>query len=387
MRRLTVSKAELAGACLYWLRDDVPYEDVPNADRETGNAFHELVAASVNGRRAEVWAIQNPEAMRLLDVAREYVQPGDGRVAEVAFAFDPATGQARRLGVEIGRDYDGQGATPGDICGSADLVEIRGHAGPRTVIVTDWKFFADKGDPAKSAQLRALAMMAAQVYGAELAIVRFVYYGDGPEPREVEGCLDSWALTVTIPSELEALANDMAKHDPRPSPGPHCDELHCPARVSCPALRARVEAGAPEQARHLPVLAAEMALDDPAKARAAYDALCAIDALSKAVWARLDEYADKVGPIQLVGGRVYKGWDEQHESIVLDDPCEKVLREAFGPGYKSAIKRSLTGKALEELARAKDASRGLAKRIDGIMASLRVAGSTRMKTVRKHGVK
>lgn len=383
MRRLTVSGLGRASHCLYWLREDVPHEDVPSAARELGNAFHERAAARINGRPCavvgELGAALEAASLEALDM-----QPG--KRAEVAYAFDPAASTARELGVDIGRAYDERGARPGEICGSADVVTPR-YGGGVSVTVDDWKTGQDCGPAQTSTQLRALASMAALAGGVGHAIVRYRYVSeDGVRDEEAE--LDDFALRQVIPLELVVLADAVREEGPTslPEPGSWCE--YCPAFGHCPAQRAMVEAAAPAHARHLPVLQdATAAITSPDAAAQIIASLNALDGLVKIWWHKLDEYADACGPIDVGGGKFYKGWDETRESIVVDEPAELALLEHFGAAYKSLIERSITKSAIEAHAATVAAKGKKAEMVRAVMASLRTAGSTRPKVIRKHGVK
>ena len=405
VRRLTCSRLGLAAKCLYWLRPDVPHEDVPSEARDVGTAFHALAAARINGHEAVagILTAAGPEVLALYGAAFDHTAPATGKRAEVAYAFDPVTGNARELGVDIGRDYEKAGARPGEICGSADVVitiepllERWGLDGdelrevPGVIEVRDWKTGQDCGPAAASTQLRGLGSMSLLSQSRSYAVIVGYDYVSPDGVRSVSAPLDPFTLRDVIPLELTVLADAVAKDGPtsKPEPGEHCSSLYCPARHHCPAQRALVETAAPSHVKHLPLLQdATAAITRPEAARAILAALDALDDLSKIWWSKLDAYADEHGPIDVGGGKAYRGWNETRESIIVDDPAELALREHFGDAYKQTIERSVTKAAIDKLAAKVASPRGKSKMVEAALASLRVAGSVRSKVIRKHGVK
>lgn len=400
-RRLSASRLQLAGACLFPFREDVPWTDTGDVKpRRLGTGFHELTAAQVNGRipaeleediAEEAWALfATWEAERWPSI-----QLGPTAEAEVTFALDPVNGTARLLGKDLGRDYSG--ALPGELVGTADLVQVdhprefprkpgEGAStmpGTPVVWITDWKTGRKRGSAEKNAQLRFLAAAAAKVYGAEQVYVSLCYVR--PEGVEVDAHLfEAFELEVVIPSEVRALLEDAAKGDAEPSLGPHCDglddDLFCPARLACPAYRATIERDAPDAARHLPVLSEGGSLS-ASTAGAAVLALVKLEALVKGWWELAEAYVRANGPVDLGDGCEYREVETTRESIVVDERSTEAMREHFGDKYRSLIKQSVTKKALGELARELvGKGRPGAELERKVLASLRTEGAVRSKT-------
>jgi hypothetical protein len=140
--------------------------------------------------------------------------------------------------------------------------------------------------------------------------------------------------------------------------------------------------------RHLPIITEQAPPTlTPAAARAAIESLCALEERVKVWWSWIDAWVDTVGPLDLGNGKVYRGWDEERESIVVDDAAELALQEHLGAAWRSAVEKSITKTNIASALKAVDPSKGQAARQRAVMASLRVAGCTRTKTIRKHGVK
>ncbi len=306
MRRLTASGLDLAAACPGAFVLDGIEDTSPAA--ELGTEVHRQIAEWVNGP-AGCPLPTIPQAR----VAVHWLCHYDGYLAaqaaraEVAYALDPATGEVRELGAGGGRDYSA--APAGWICGTVDLVAVRGGADhrpreepaevePPEVLVLDWKTGgSDRGAPGRSLQLLfgAYCAAAAQLwpgvrseafYGEALrqlgikARVVFAYVSEDDvdareatiEPADWPGVLER--LRAVAASVEAARAGGLQVRT-----GEHCSR--CPALLACPATRQAVR-----------LLDPITIVDDPAEMVAAASPRAVAAALSS--WRHLKKIGDAV---------------------------------------------------------------------------------------------
>ncbi len=158
----------------------------------------------------------------------------DQFAAEVAFAYDPATGAAREIGRNIGRAY---ATLLGEIPGTLDVVGVTDEE----VIVLDYKSgWADLG-PAKNIwQLKIGVLAAARAYGKKqgrAAIVRLKSDGeawfDWAAFSELDLDVFEDELRGIVFRVDDAQAAMKEGHLPPTTEGEHCK--YCPAFNSCPS--------------------------------------------------------------------------------------------------------------------------------------------------------
>jgi hypothetical protein len=144
--------------------------------------------------------------------------------AEVAFAWDPAEDRAEVLDI-VDRAYRPQSR----LCGTADLVLVTSMGGmPISVTVWDWKTGnSENAGP----QLRALGLMAARAYNVDNVTVAALEVRAGGVTETCREELTAFELAV-IAGNLSDQLN--AIETAEPTPGSHCGELYCPARLHCP---------------------------------------------------------------------------------------------------------------------------------------------------------
>lgn len=228
--RVTASKAGLLDECQYFARPEAEWSTTSSAAAERGTRFHRAIAHYVSVL---------PSIPLEDDIAAEYAAAcawvdaygRDCLEAEVAFAWDPVTDTAERLARTLGRDRDYE-AGRGRFCGTADLIAV--SRGTKAGYIADWK----SGDGSNAGpQLRALALMLARAEGLESVTVEALEV-DATGVRHVcRETLDSFALAA-VAGELAAALAGVATAEPKP--GPHCGDLYCPARATCPAIRERI---------------------------------------------------------------------------------------------------------------------------------------------------
>lgn len=240
--RTTASGLALLNACGYSFREDVALPpDPPSDESKRGTAFAELCDAMISGKGDTMALLKtqgevpDSEAARLdamWEHASRWIAKNRklGWRAEQPFAWDPATDVGRELTRSTHRGYEG--ATPTELCGTADLVSIEGEV----VVVWDWKTTTPGArDVDARDQLEGLALMAARAWGYDSArIVTLIVTEDGIE--EVEGAmLDAFDLDAVA----DRIRGDLARvATSEPAPGKHCTGRYCKAIAVCPATQA-----------------------------------------------------------------------------------------------------------------------------------------------------
>ncbi len=225
MKSITASKLGLLNHCRYVARDEAVWDNTSSAAADRGTRFHRAIAEYVNGG-----PIREPDA----DFAVEYSAAvawveryGIHRLdAEVAFGWDPHVDTAFVVATKGERGYP-KGSTL--IFGTADLVSIDEQGIGR---VWDWK----TGDTSNAGpQLRALGLFFARAHGLRRVVVSALRVDATGVTEEQREELDEFALACIAGENEENLA---AVEGAEPVPGPHCGDLYCPARTTCPAMHA-----------------------------------------------------------------------------------------------------------------------------------------------------
>lgn len=244
--RCSASKAALLSKCAYAFRDDVAWTNERGRSAINGDRFHRAIAPYVDtGKRheygSEVKAIKTKDgATAYVLVAERPLKWLDDRLehayawcdrhrvpgwrAEVAYAYDPLTGEGRVLGYDIGREYEKHGKLPNEIAGSADIASFD----DTTVTVWDWK--TGRAIPVTVwSQMEWLSLFAARATGATRAIARVLHvtdYGIHITEQTYDNN-DLLGIATRIQRDIESIA------DAWPTPSAACDSLYCPARAGC----------------------------------------------------------------------------------------------------------------------------------------------------------
>lgn len=286
-------------------------------------------------------AVHDGDYSRLPDEVQAALAEYDVIQAEVAVAFDVATGEARELGVGV-KAYEG--LAPFEIPGRMDLLAL--DAARTRALVLDWKLYSD----ADWTQLLFYALAIARCYRLDEVTVAFVYLGTGRVHWRTLDALDLDAFSIRLRDLHERVAKEQRKLTlnvlPDTNEGKWC--RYCPASPSCPsrvALARRVLDGNEANA-----MALVRPLDDASAARLYHDiarARSILEQLSKAVYARAAE-----SPIPL-GGGTYLGKTTKYGNEKLDgDVVWQVVSDRFGRDLADlAVTRSATKKALHEALR------------------------------------
>jgi hypothetical protein len=240
--RLTGSALQLADECGYpFTPDAVIMTDVFGLAARKGTAFHDLACGEVNHTPETVAAVAERLGVEREGVERRFrgwrgqwplVAPPNAH-AEVALAFDPATGVPRVLGIDIGRAYAQHGCLKTDVAMSIDVVGYDGLTDTAYAIdhKTGWHV-----DPAvEHAQIRACAVLWARFLGASRAVGELHKVEEDGSIRIDRVEFDAPAIEAGI-EWLKGLSRWVGSV-PEPSPGPHCTARFCKALLSCPAHR------------------------------------------------------------------------------------------------------------------------------------------------------
>ncbi len=300
--------------------------------------------------------------------------PGFDWHAEVAMAYDTATGEGRSLGQGIDREYGN--LSPFEIAGTADAI---GRKGDRLVIF-DKKGFDEVTRAAENPQVRFLALAASRIYKAKHVEVATGHMLRGLDRAD----LDAFDLDETAQSVRQTML-DVAKaqHDARNglpvefATGRWC--RWCPAFAACPRqseLMVLVKSDAIENR-----IENSIPFNDDESAADAYELAKRIRMLLKRIDASLYARAgerpfaigngkmfgpvEKLGNEKLSGDVVYEVVKSYHGQDIADAAVQRTtsktkIREALGfvggKGQVAALERKL----LEEV-RARGGSERLLK--------------------------
>lgn len=313
MGTVSASKLSLLQKCQLW--PTLPHADDPPGEAAlTGTALHAMIGAEISGE-----APPTPPEGADVDAARTGFgawrdwwrtskQAADlGRLwtAELPYAYDPATGEARELPTGGHRAYEG--LRPGEIAGTADLVGRDGDA----VVVGDWKGGrAEYVEPATTnPQLAFLALCAARTAGVARARVFLAFVR--PEGLTLDVAeLDAMDLDG-FEVELRAALDAIPTAEPRT--GAHC--RFCPARAACPATEKDAAAVAGEDASRALVRVTRGELATPEQLGAAYERLVVLEDVLRAARDRVRTEVDRLGAVPLPSGRRLRLVDVSRETL------------------------------------------------------------------------
>lgn len=312
---------------------------------------------------------------------------------EVAFAWNPATGEGRELHRGTGsRDYSA--VPPGWWCGTADLLGVT----DTHVIVWDYKTgFASLGEPAEHLQLLGYAIAAAATYKRESAWVGFIFLHEDQPPRFVFEEVQLWDLDAAVERyrAMEAAignARDNAAYGQYELvEGDHCK--YCPAFAQCPAKRALLselvmataavaEADPTEQS--IGLLESGLTLENFGPVLRRVELMQKVLDLTKK---KLDEFAGDDKQIPVGKGEVYgRVWtpretiDTEKATVVIskygadilalavETPEPKITKAALKEAMREWLKRFNEGKSKKE-------KKGIGETVDDVEETLRKVGA------------
>jgi len=326
-----------------------------------GRSIHSFLEA-VNRKGRDAALEEAPEEIRPLCEALDLrLMPTDpGRFAsEVAFAYDPETGEAREIGRNLERRYD---VREGEIAGTADVVAMLDADG---VYVADFKSGWSRKTAARDSwQLRFYALAAARAYGRSRAVVQVIRIFEDGETWTDEAALDAFALDEfamdvgALAAELDAMRALYADGvEPPLVEGDHC--RWCPAFARCPAKTALV-------------MAPPSVEITPEGAALAYQRIRLYKQALEKAEAILKDYA-RAHPIPLPDGTVYgPRYDSTRQ--INGAVAAGVLRELLGPGAEVGIEVGVTQASIKRAL----AAAGSGVKVGDVLAAIEARGGLRI---------
>jgi len=309
-------------------------ESLPHIRRESqaakaGTARHTYL--QFVGEEGVLAALRVPHEYRSICLDIDLDGLPTNLAAEVAFAYDVKTGEARELGRGLSRDYSQCSKT--EIPGTIDVL---GFSEGR-LYVGDYKgpgFIRARGNK----QLLFAAMCAAKVYGMRDVLAEIINVRNGDCFR------NSWSPTF---EELDEFERELVRAYEATLPGPgkdfsytegeHC--RYCPGYDSCPA-----------KTRTLKMMlewAPEPAFDED-DAKAAYENLLKMKERVARAEDRLKSYAEH-RTIDLGDGKAYGLHEKTGRDVIDSDIVAEVVESCIpGHGYaelaapRVATKKSIT---------------------------------------------
>jgi RecB family exonuclease len=354
-----------------------------------GTAIHAFLAAVPDVGRdaalAEVPADYRADC-EVIDLETLPIADLDEIAAEVAFAFDVETGEARELGRNIGRAYQ---VGPTEIAGTADVVAF----GPFELYVADFK--TGRGivaSPRANWQLKLLALAASRTYGVDQVRVAIIRLREDGTPEYESAVFTAFDLDLAA-AELRDLVQSINRLQtavanglvPDVNTGAHC--RRCAAAPACPAFKGLVQRLAGEPDAVADQITAELT---PETAARAWARLKQVEEIIRRAREGLYAFARET-PIQLGDGRVLGETATRRRVLdgrVAYDCLEKLhgLAVAEAAVDVEASQASIE-RALREVARESGATLAGLKR--GVMAEMEKAGGIEVhvsRSVREHVV-
>lgn len=308
----------------------------------------------------------------LAELLAEEAETDLWRRAEVALAYDCASGRGRELSAEQARDYSGRAWR--ELSGTPDLVRVRADG---VLVVRDYKtgrykWGAKAGD---QPQLRALGLAAARAYRHDQVVVELVQV-DEDGLRRSEDLLDPFELDCAA-GELRGLLDRIERAQETPRPGHWCAGAYCPTLATCPATLKLMEAIAGASGLQHPITAE---LTSPEHAAYVLERLAAAEMAIETIRHAVQEMARKA-PIPLANGKLYGPVvQDGRETIDLSvKGAVALVEEHLGPfAAATAIEKRTSKTALETAAKAEQARRGEGvKKFRALLEALDELGAVR----------
>jgi hypothetical protein len=263
---ITASRLQRAASC--GASVVLPQVQEESEPARRGTAIHAFLACAREvGRDAALEEVPNEYRAdcEVIDLDGLLGENLDEIAAEVAFAFDVETGEARELGRNIGRAYR---VGPTEIAGTADVVAF----GPFELFVADFKTgHAAVAPPRSNWQLKLLALSASRTYGVHRVRVAIIRVREDGTPEYESAVFTSFDLDLAA-AELRDLVRSITELNeavlkgrvPDVNMGPHC--RWCPAAPACPAFKGLVQRLAGEPDAVAEQISAELKPETAAKA-------------------------------------------------------------------------------------------------------------------------
>ena len=308
------------------------HQEGPSEDRDRGTAIHTFVArigdVGVEAALSEV-PEEHRAACAVIDVAAlPHCRPDD-YAREVAFRWNPETGEAREVGRMIGRAYP-PGRGPMEMDGTLDIVGLADDQVAVLDVKTGWGAL---GEVAAHWQLRGGACLAAAAYKRDAATIGFIRLVDG-EPWFQRAHMDAMDLAADGLAVADLLRR-LQTADPaqlEPVEGEHC--RYCPAFDSCPAKQALAR----QLATITPEEGGAITTGNAAKV---YGLLSRAQGVLDTIEVRLKEFA-RATPFDLPDGQVYGVYEKRLGDAVDIAGAEEVLGQRYGPETGAALVEAAT---------------------------------------------
>lgn len=263
--------------------------------------------------------------------------------AEVAFAYDVATGEARELGQGIKRNYAAFNLTPTEVVGTADAVGRKGG----NLVIVDKKGHDDITRAAEHPQLRFLALAASRVYEPVFVEVATDHMLRGLDRAELEAfdMEETAHLVRQLLVDIAIAKNDSAAGRPvELNTGRHC--RWCSAFHDCPKQRELVQLVENESVST--IVEMRMPIHDDEAAADMFELWKRIGMLHKrigsAIFARAAER-----PIPLRNGKLFGKVASLGNEKLDGDIVYEVIRAKHGQSIAdAAVVRSATKTRLRE---------------------------------------
>ncbi len=320
---LTASRIELVQRCIGSVT--LPQFDESNEWSRAGDARHAEDEDAIN--RGDI-----PELLA-------ETWPDFAWRAEVAFAYDVATGEGRELGQGIKRNYAASNLTPTEVVGTADAV---GRKDGKLVIV-DKKSHDDVTRAADNPQVRFLALAASRAYSADAVEVATTHIIRGLDRADLE----PFDLEETHVQVLQTLINMSAARkggEATFTTGRHC--RWCASFHECPKQRELVSLVKSESIST--IVEMRMPLHDDEAAADMHELWKRVGMLHKRIGAAIFARAAE-RPIPLRNGKLFGKVITQGNEKLDGDVVYEVVKAKHGQTIADgAVVRSATKTRLRE---------------------------------------
>lgn len=330
---ISASRIELTMRCLG--SATLPQVNESNEWSEAGTARHAEDEEAINAGDIPEWLEQR--------------WPGFSWRAEVAFAIDVATGEARELGASIDRQYHKFQLSAFEVPGTCDAI---GFSPDGThMVISDRKSFDDVTAAALNPQLRMLALAASRVYKPARTEVAIKHEIKGLDVAE----LDLFDLEETH-IQLRQLLIDVAKAQRDAQEGEQVPFVTGRWCRWCPAFlggRAKV-VSCPKQAELVQIIKstpvdAALPFESDDQAAEAYELWKRIGILHKRIGAALHARAAR-RPIPLQSGKVFGMRPTLGNRTIDGDRAYLLIKERYGDHIADAASKRQVSQAQIEAA-------------------------------------